>query len=1168
MPAAKSIERDADGVWKKSDDYRLGEWFTVEPRSVHDIHELATLIANLEHDPLAFVIRGPLSEHGQAALAADANARLNRRKREKNGADKAHWQDGGTSIIWDMIDMDDLDAGDFDFINDPEGYVRHVIATELPSFYEGASCFWQYSARSGTYKGGNPGLHLWFWYDRPVDLRLFRRWVETERPKTDKALYMEVQPHLLTAPVFKGGAVDPIKQRSGFIQGARDVVTLPEIRPAEVKQKVKQKKQAAAAQKKARGKGKRTVGLLGSGVQEAIALMGDGPGLEGFHGPLTSAIWHFVKSTHPDLRDWTAFKSTLRRAIGDAPANENRQADLKRYTHDLFLDTSYRDATHKLDNDRPAPPEKAKQGVSLTEAQERTENVIMSVLNGDVTRAAIAASTGVGKTALFLKNVAESGLAETLRIHMYVPTNELSKELLDRAKNAGIENARMHRGRMYQAKDIEPYCHPDMQEQAGRVEAVRGDVRATVCGRCPYLETCGWEKQRQDRAPGLIIMPQEYAFLPTAEKADIQVFDEAFWQTGIEQRTLELSWLNRIPRVPYRGSAMNSGATDMDAQNDLFTAHQRLQAAIDNWDGTPAPLGDAGLTPEVARRAEAICHQRADSLNERLKSAQPDAFGKIIGQWQHEHGTARKEAAFWRILGKELERDRPLQAIRIIPGLKGEEIEFNWRRDLKAQEAWTLVMDATAITEVLEPYLPGIELTTVNAAAPRQRIVQITDEAYGKSAIAPDIATDDAATARRKENRLNDVAAVLEVARAVHKSVGVITYLNTKAALEERGALDGLVHGHYGNIAGKDEWRNVDALFTFGRTEPKPFAVEAQARGLFYDSDTPLSFSETGAYVEADDAHWTKDGQHVLATRRAHSDPRIDAVRRQIVTANLMQSDRTRGVQRAPDRPVTWYVVTNEPLPVPVDELWTNADLVPSKWQVAAARGLFATNPKHAAALHPDLWANAKAAVNDRDRNGWAEVDLTSYKGIYLIGSEVNLARVRYKPEGAGQKPTYLLASDPESARENLGQRVGPLAEFSVLNEPAAEPRLSEREPDDRLSVNQTVAELIDFDELRRQAREQRLSLYHAMVKVPPESLDLLRQDGIEAAPKFKPQLSKYKPAPTNGAPSLPAERLRELLMDWPNNAGSWAIAPPWEPIGKFQRKRTPFLLEPEKDVL
>ena len=112
------------------------------------------------------------------------------------------------------------------------------------------------------------------------------------------------------------------------------------------------------------------------------------------------------------------------------------------------------------------------------------------------------------------------------------------------------------------------------------------------------------------------------------------------------------------------------------------------------------------------------------------------------------------------------------------------------------------------------------------------------------------------------------------------------------------------------------------------------------------------------------------------------------------------------------------------------------------------------------------------------------------------------------------------------------------------------------------------VAELIDFDELRRQSREQRLSLYHAMVKVPQESLDLLRQDGIEAASEDTPQLSKYKPAPTNGAPSLPDERLRELLRDWPNNAGSWAVAAPGEPIGKFQRKRTPFLLKPEKDVL
>ena len=109
--------------------------------------------------------------------------------------------------------------------------------------------------------------------------------------------------------------------------------------------------------------------------------------------------------------------------------------------------------------------------------------------------------------------------------------------------------------------------------------------------------------------------------------------------------------------MPYRGRGGNDN--DTEAGINLYSAQQRLQTAIENWDGTAAPLLNANLTPEVAFWAEALCHQWADSLDERLKTARPEDFGKIITQWQRHHGTSRLEAAFWHILGKEIEHDGP-----------------------------------------------------------------------------------------------------------------------------------------------------------------------------------------------------------------------------------------------------------------------------------------------------------------------------------------------------------------------------------------------------------------------------------------------------------------------------------------------------------------------------
>ena len=147
-----------------------------------------------------------------------------------------------------------------------------------------------------------------------------------------------------------------------------------------------------------------------------------------------------------------------------------------------------------------------------------------------------------------------------------------------------------------------------------------------------------------------------------------------------------------------------------------------------------------------------------------------------------------------------------------------------------------------------------------------------------------------------------------------------------------------------------------------------------------------------------------------------------------------------------------------------------------------------------------------------------------------------------------------------------LEQRVGALAEFSVLNETE---RPSGYEPDVQQGANQAHADIVDIAELRRRAHLQRTSLYHAMVQVPQGSLDLLRDAGIEAAPQYTPQLTLYKPVPANGTAderTLPPERARELLKDWPCLVGSWAKAMPWEKVSDFHRKRTPYLLKPQKD--
>ena len=83
------------------------------------------------------------------------------------------------------------------------------------------------------------------------------------------------------------------------------------------------------------------------GFEAHLARLGDGPGLQGFNGPLCAASAAYVAANSADL-DRDTLKAKLREAINAAPKKQGREADIARYCSDRYLDALIESANKKF----------------------------------------------------------------------------------------------------------------------------------------------------------------------------------------------------------------------------------------------------------------------------------------------------------------------------------------------------------------------------------------------------------------------------------------------------------------------------------------------------------------------------------------------------------------------------------------------------------------------------------------------------------------------------------------------------------------------------------------------------------------------------------------------------------------------------------------------------
>lgn len=686
---------------------------------------------------------------------------------------------------------------------------------------------------------------------------------------------------------------------------------------------------------------------------------------------------------------------------------------------------------------------------------------------------AVRVDVGVGKSHEARIQAAElltamQARGDTRTVVLAVPFHALGDEqaaafmALPAARAAGLRAAAW-RGRAapdpaapgYTDPTIERANKTPMCRQPDRVhdaQEVGLEVQASACRRriktedgkqwvtCPSFDTCAYQRQRLCSADLWIVAHEMLFVAKPAAVGDVAavIVDESAWQCGLEgvhgwPMALPLASLTETTGLPERLEFLRVRLLEV------------LEAAPDG------PLSRAALVGSTlleGSAAEAIALEWSLKVDPKMHPAMTPEERREAKQAARANKGIPRFAMLWRAVRALLAADGPEKSgwveLATVEGRDGpvRALLLKGRRAVTAGwKAPTLLLDALLPLDLVRPFWSDVVLTgEAMADALHQHVCQVTDRAYAKSMLMPldeASAEADPEEARRRARNLRDLRAILFREARLRAPGKVLTVLqkDVRSALVALGPLPAnLELAHHNNIAGRDEWRDVAALIVVGRTMPAPGSAERLAEALTGRA-TPAPVVR---YSRADAMREVRDGTLLPADADRHPDPVTEAIRWQIAEGELLQIiGRARGVNRTAANPVQVLVMTDLPLPLPIDRTIMAAELDPSPADLMlAAGGVALENAADVAAAYPQLWATRDAAKLALHRwrvkeGSQAEVGIIPHREETLIWGMIptsrGLASVRYQRAGAGKSPATAhcdLDRVPDPAAW-LAQRLG-----------------------------------------------------------------------------------------------------------------------------------------------
>lgn len=635
---------------------------------------------------------------------------------------------------------------------------------------------------------------------------------------------------------------------------------------------------------------------------------------------------------------------------------------------------------------------------------------------------AIRVDLGVGKSHGVRRDLA--ALVRRLRARrdgrtaaLMVPTHELAAEAAAAlATSAPDLVVRVWRGRGAEAPDRAG----KMCRKLDRVEEVRRlrlDVQEFACRGCPLAAECEYLAQHKAHAdvwvvPAAMLERQppkalgELAALvvdepqgPAVVDAMLPLLDLARYdaidgdrmagQRLASLRNLVLDAVAELPDGPLPRAAFATLGMTVTSAAELLALE---------WRTLITPDLPPGAEPAVRRAALATAARNADlgrrtmlatALEALLAPDGPELSGRIEVQ------TTRAGV-----------RDLHLRASR--------EMHPRWRA------LPTLILDATLQLDLVRLSWPKVELVAdVAVQAPHQRMRQVADGSFTLAALdaeAPGL--DEEERHRRKRNLARLRVQLHAEARRHAGQVLVICNKRIKERLRELGMPANVDLAHFNALRGLDRWRDCAAVVVVGWTLPHAAALERQASAI-----TGSALPSTG-YQRAEARRELADGTGILSETWQHPDPLVEALRWSACNAELIQAiGRGRGVQRTAANPLDVLLLTDTPIPFPVELVPLDA---PSPAEVQLAHGPVAyAEPSHAARAYPGLYSSGNAA-----RMAWERWRTNPYEEFFLgtCAPPPGLIPMRYQREGAGQRTAKAWVDPGADARAVIETQQGPLA--------------------------------------------------------------------------------------------------------------------------------------------
>jgi putative DNA primase/helicase len=568
---------------------------------------------------------------------------------------------------------------------------------------------------------------------------------------------------------------------------------------------------------------------------------------------------------------------------------------------------------------------------------------------GDFGVVAIGAGAGIGKTqelieaaVVIIRWLREHGDDRTVVIT--TPRLDLADEQVTRLRREGIRVA-VYRGA--DAIDPEtglPMCRNNEARRAAEMR--RLDPKATVCPKCPFNAGCAKLAQDDVRADiwlsahNLIFLRKPKALGVIAwEIIDENPLNAALIGVG-DPRSDDDDKPVLLDEDVLRSPSNIIG--DQDRTDRLHQIRSRESILLET-----SELGrvnrnaviSAGLTGDMLE--EAIKLEYATIADPGITADMPLADRLAAMREVDDNMQVGKRVMLHRSLLTLLRRSPRREESGHVEIVAFKEsgrsvLAFAMKGVRAIRDGWkvpTTIIDATIQPELLRHVWPGMRVNKIaQIAAPHRHIRQVVDRAFSLSALDADSPYIDSKERNRRQAGLKKVHVIVarEARRCAPGRVLIVAQKRVRTKLQALGKFgDNVVFAHHGAITGRDEWKDVRAVIVLGRTMPPPAAVERMAEAL---TGVPVSQSLDGKwYPRRDATHLMSDGRLVATETDFHPDPTAEAFRWRACEGELVQIiDRARGVNRQSDNErVDVLLLTDVPLPMPIDELLTAEELTP-----------------------------------------------------------------------------------------------------------------------------------------------------------------------------------------------------------------------------------------------